>query len=324
MNPMQGAVRVVDRWQQRHAAPAFVFAVIKKFGDDNAGVLAANLAFVAFGALFPLLLLLTTILGLVLAGDAHLRAEVLRSALAQFPIIGDQLGHNIHALKARSTPALVISVVGLVWTSTGLSQAALFTMSQVWNLPATVRFDYMHRLIRSLAFLGVLAVGLAVTTALASFGSTGGHPAYAAGAIVLAMLVNTVQYLLAFRVLTPPVVATKRLRPGAAVGGVAWTLLQLLGGYLVGHQLRGASAVYGTFAMVLGLLAWVFLGVRLTIYAAEVNTVLEHRLWPRSLVQPPLTPADRESLRLQAEEAERRPEEHVAVSFTDQRAAGAD
>jgi YihY family inner membrane protein len=323
VNPLERAVQAVDEWQQRHTVPAFLFAVVKKFGDDNGGVLAANLAFVAFGALFPLLLLLTTILGLVLAGDAHLRAEVLRSALAQFPVIGNQLGQNIHSLKARSTPALIISIVGLVWTSIGLSQAALFTMSQVWNLPGRERPDYVHRLIRSFAFLGVMAIGLAVTTGLASFGSTGGHLVYAIGALLAAAAVNILQYLLAFRVLTAASVTTRKLWPGAMVGGVAWTLLQLLGGYLVGHQLHGASEVYGTFAMVIGLIAWVFLGVRVTVYAAEINTVIDRRLWPRSILQPPLTPADRESLRLQAIEEERRPEQRVVVSFEGDEAARA-
>ena len=305
MNPLQRAVRAVDDWQQRHTVPGFLFAVVKKFGDDNGGVLAANLAFVAFGALFPLLLLLTTILGLVLAGDAHLRTEVLKSALAEFPVIGNQLGQNIHSLKARSTPALIISIVGLVWTSIGMSQAALFTMSQVWNLPNSERPDYVHRLVRSLAFLGVMAVGLAVTTGLASFGSNGGHPFYAVAAVALAALVNVLQYVLAFRVLTASSIATRKLWPGAIVGGLAWTLLQLLGGYLVGHQLHGASEVYGTFAMVIGLIAWVFLGVRVTVYAAEINTVIDRRLWPRSIIQPPLTPADKESIRLQEAEVAR-------------------
>jgi uncharacterized BrkB/YihY/UPF0761 family membrane protein len=226
-------------------------------------------------------------------------------------------------LKARSTPALIISIVGLVWTSIGLSQAALFTMSQVWNLPGRERPDYVDRLIRSFAFLGVMAIGLAVTTGLASFGSTGGHLVYAIGALSAAAAVNILQYLLAFRVLTAASVTTRKLWPGAMVGGVAWTLLQLLGGYLVGHQLHGASEVYGTFAMVIGLIAWVFLGVRVTVYAAEINTVIDRRLWPRSILQPPLTPADRESLRLQAIEEERRPEQRVVVSFEGDEAARA-
>jgi len=257
------------------------------------------------------------VLGLVLAGDAHLRNEVLRSALADFPVIGNQLGQNIHALKARSTPALIISILGLLWTSIGLSQAALFTMAQVWNLPGPERPDYLHRLLRSLAFLAVMAVGLIVTTGLASVTNTRGHPAYAVGAVILAALVNIGQYLVAFRVLTPAAVATRKLWPGAVAGGVAWTILQILGAYLVAHELHGASEVYGTFAMVLGLLAWVFLGVRVTIYAAEINTVIDRRLWPRSILQPPLTSADKESLSLQATEEARRPEQQVDVSFSD-------
>jgi YihY family inner membrane protein len=317
MNSAERVARSFDGWQQSHTVTAFIFGVVKKFGDDDAGVLAANLAFVAFGAIFPLLLLLITVLGLVLAGDAHLRDEVLRSALAQFPVIGTELGRNIHALKARSTPALIVSVGGLLWTSIGLSQAGLFTMAQVWNVPGPDRPDYVHRLLRSVAFLGVMAVGLAVTTGLASFGNSGTNPAFAVGAAVLAGLVNIGQYLLAFRALTPSMVATRKLWPGAVAGGIAWTLLQVLGGYLVAHQLRGASEVYGTFAMVLGLLAWVFLGVRVTIYAAEVNTVVDRHLWPRSIVQPPLTEADRTSLRLHAEADQRRPEEQVHVSFAD-------
>jgi len=318
MNPAERVVRGVDGWQQRHGAPAFVFAVIKKFGDDNAGVLSANLAFAAFGALFPLLLLLVTVLGLVLADDSTLRHDVLTSTLAQFPIIGNQLGQNIHALKARSTPALILSIVGLLYTSAGLSQAAMFAMAQVWDVPGPARPNYLHRLVRSVEFLGVMAVGVMITTGLASFGGVGGRGTLLVlGALILAALVNIGQYLLAFRVLTPTSIATRSLWPGAAIGGVAWTLLQILGGYLVGHELHGASEVYGTFAVVIGLMAWVFLGVRVTLYSAEINSVMHHRLWPRSIVQPPLTAADRTSLTLQALENQRRPEQRVEVSFSD-------
>jgi YihY family inner membrane protein len=317
VNRVEQMVRAVDHWQQRRTVPAFVFAVMKKFGDDNAGSLSANLAFAAFGAIFPLLLLLVTLLGLVLAGDPSLRQHVLNSALSEFPIIGSRLGSNIHALKARSTPALTLAILGLVWSSMSLSQAGLFTMAQVWNLPGPQRPDYVHRLLRSFGFLAVMGAGLVVTTALASFGTLSSETGYVVGAEVLALLVNIGQYILAFRVLTPRVIMTRKLLPGAAVAGAAWTLLQALGGFLVAHELRGASEVYGTFAIVIGLMAWVFLGVRLSVYAAEINTVIDRHLWPRSIVQPPLTKADRTSLSLQAEQNQRRPEQQVSVSFVE-------
>ena len=76
------------------------------------------------------------------------------------------------------------------------------------------------------------------------------------------------------------------------IAGVAWQVLQAVGGFLVGHYLRHTSQVYGGFAIVLGLLFWLYLGARLTLYAAEVNVVAARQLWPRSLLQPPFANAD--------------------------------
>ncbi|HZQ57926.1 MAG TPA: YihY/virulence factor BrkB family protein [Acidimicrobiales bacterium] len=316
MNPIERVVRPVDRFQQGHTVPSVVFAVTKKFGDDNAGVLVSNLAYAGFAAVFPLLLLLVTILGIVLRGNASLRDRILHSTLSEFPIIGAQLGNNIHALQKGSSLALVIGIVGLVWSSTGLAQAGLFAMAQVWDLPGPERPNYVTRLVRSFGFLGVLVLGVIVTTALASFGTFSGHVWYLViGAEVIAGLVNIGQYFLAFRVLTPKVVPTRRLVPGSVFGGVGWTVLQALGGYFVGHQLKNTSQVYGTFALVLGLLAWIYIGVQLSIYAAELNVVLAEHLWPRSIVQPPLTEADERALAAQVTENQRRPEQHVGVSY---------
>ena len=114
-------------------------------------------------------------------------------------------------------------------------------------------------------------------------------------------------YLGAFRALTPKGVPTRRLLPGAIIGGILWTLLQVLGAWLVHHFLHSDS-VYGVFATVLGLLAWIYLAVEITVYCAEINVVLNRRLWPRSIVQPPLTEADRASMALQALQNQRRPE----------------
>jgi hypothetical protein len=100
---------------------------------------------------------------------------------------------------------------------------------------------------------------------------------------------------------------------GAFVGGLAWTGLQALGGYLVGHQLRHASELYAFLPPCSGLLSWIFLGTRVALYAAELNVVVARRLWPRSLVQPPLTAADRRTLAAIAHQQERRPEETVEL-----------
>jgi hypothetical protein len=76
--------------------------------------------------------------------------------------------------------------------------------------------------------------------------------------------------------------------------------------------------VYGFFAIALGLMSWLFLSAQVTLYAAEVNVVRARRLWPRSILQPPLTQADQRALTDLARQEERRPEQAINVEFTPQ------
>jgi YihY family inner membrane protein len=318
MNPLERAARRLDATQQRHTPAALVFGVMKKFGDDNAGTLVNNLAYCAFICVFPLLLVFITLLDILASGHAGLQKDLLHSALGQFPVIGNQLGHNIHGLHRSSVIGLAIGVLGLIWGSTGLAQAGLFSMSQVWNLPGPERPNYVTRLTRSLVFLVVLGFGLVLSTALASFG-TFGHHNVGLGILseIVAVAVNGTVYFLVFRTLTPKVVGRKSLIPGAVFGGIAWTILQAVGGYLIGHDLRNDSVTYGVFGVVLGLVAWTYLGCEITIYAAELNSVVAKRLWPRGMIQPPLTEADQRSMALQATQNQRRPEQEISVEFNE-------
>ena len=327
MNPVERAIRKVDATQQRSRPMAFVFGVVKKYGDDNGGVLVSNLAYSAFVSLFPLLLVLVTILGYVASVEQSFRTDVLKAVAGQVPLIGHTLTENVHQLQRASVIGLVVGLLLLIWGATGLAQAGLFTMEQVWNLPGPARPGYVQRLGRAGLFLCLLGGGVIATTLLASLNTYGqsvasrlhiGHSA--AVLVVLAEVLTAAfsagMYLGAFRALTPKGVPTRNLLPGAITGGIGWTVLQVLGTYLVHHFLHSDS-VYGVFATVLGLLAWVYLATEITVYSAEVNVVLARRLWPRSIVQPPLTEADRTSMALQALQNQRRPEQDVKVTFND-------
>lgn len=318
MNPVERFFRRLDAFQQRHLVTAFVFGIIKKYGDDNAGSLVSALAHSAFGSLFPLLLFMVTILGIVLGSHSHLRTEIIHSTVAQFPIIGNDLRRNISALRSHSALGLGVGLGGTIWGSVGLSQNGIFTMMQVWNLPGPGRPNYPKRLARGIGFLSLLAFGLLVTTFLANVVpqvTTGIWTTV--GAAIVSGLVNCAEYLVAFRILTPGSVRLRQLVPGAIAGGVAWTILQEFGGLIANHYWRNDSPVYGLFAIVLVLFAWIYIGVRVTVYAAELNVVLARRLWPRAIVQPPLTRADRRVMAAQANQNRRRPEQRVRVTFTE-------
>ena len=319
VNPIERTIRAVDNTQRRFTPTAFLFGIIKKYGDDNGGVLVSNLAYSSFVSMFPLLLILVTVLGLISAVNPGFRADVLKTVANQVPLIGNQLTGNVHKLQRNSVIGLIVGLAGLIWGTTGLAQAGLFTMEQVWNLPGPARPGFVPRLGRALLFIVLLGGGVIATTLLASL-NTYGHKAaiLAVLAEIVAALVNVGMYIGAFRVLTPKTVPTQRLVPGAITGGILWTLLQILGTYLLHHFLHSDS-VYGVFATVLGLLAWIYLAVEITVYSAEINVVLARHLWPRAIVQPPLTEADRASMALQALQNQRRPEQFVKVEFHDRK-----
>lgn len=318
MNPVERLIRRVDRWQQRHVASAFVFAVIKKYGDDNGGQLVASLAHAAFVSLFPLLLVLTTILGIIAAGDPGLRAMVVSAAAGQFPVISHQLTHNVHQLRRSSIIGLIAGLLFALWGSSRLAQSGMFAMAQVWNLPGPARPGYWQRLGRAGLFLLVLGAGVVVSTMLTSFGTFGGS---SLGLVILADIIaaasNVAMYMIGYRVLTAKIIQIRKLVPGAVLAGLGWAIMQAVGTELVKHYLHSGS-IYGIFAIVLSLMAWMYLVVEITIYAAEVNVVLDRKLWPRSILQPPLTAADRVALALQPLAEQRRHEQRVTVSYADE------
>ncbi len=321
---LQRLLRAIDRYQQRHRLLAFVAAVQKKAGDDQAGSLIANLAYSGFVALFPLLLLLVTVLGLIAGAHPGLAHSIERSALGEFPILGSEIRSNLHALHRASGLSFAIGIVGLAWGGSGLSQTAIYAMAQVWDVPGTERFGWFARLGRSFAFLGLVGATIVVAGFLSSFGIVGGRGGVISALAELASLaLNTGGYFAAFVLLTPGSVPRRRHLPGALVGGFGWTVLQAAGGYLVERNLSHASAVYGFFGIVLGILAWLYLAGRLYLYAAEVNVVAAHRLWPRTLFGTARLDADRRALERQVQENARQRGEEISIAFSDEGAGAA-
>jgi membrane protein len=311
-------LRKVDAFQKRHAALAFPIAVVRKFGDDQAGNLAAVIAYYGFFSLFPLLLVLVTVLGMILRTNPDLQTRVLDSALANFPVIGTEISRNVNALEGSGV-TLAVGIALTLWSGLGVIKAAQTAMNTVWNVPFEHRPNFLKSTLRALIMLGVLGV---LTLASAASGTIGGGSTrwwLVILGLAISLVMNLFLFLLAFRVLTSENLTWSDVLPGAAVGSVAWTTLQALGGYYVSRELQGASDVYGTFAVVIGLLAWIFIGAELTLFAAEVNVVRKRHLWPRSLVQPPFTDADVEALTRYAKQEGRRPEERIDVEVQGRR-----
>jgi YihY family inner membrane protein len=312
--PRKGALGAIDRFQQRHAALAFPVGVIRKFGDDRAGRLAALVAYYAFFSLFPLLLAATTVVAYVVGNESAQQLQ--DSALSQIPVIGSQIANNVNTLSGSGF-ALVIGLVLAVWAGMGCMQAAQDGMSAVWNVPRIEQPSFVAKRLRSLGTLLVIGAALVVgTAAMQAITLVPDLPGAARVAgIIVTTAVNIGLFLVVFQVLNPERHPWRQLLPGAIVGGVGYTLLQALGQWYVNRTVKGAADTYGTFAVVIGLLSWLYLLGQLLLVAAEVNVVAARRLWPRSIFPPRMTRADRRAVAAQAEQQRLVEEEQIDVSF---------
>lgn len=307
-----------DRWQRKRQWLAFPFAVVKKFGEDQSGNLAALVAYFAIFSIFPLLLVLTTVLGFTLAGHPQWQATVTNSALHNLPLVHVQTRHS-----GGSVVALVIGLLFALWTGLGVAKAAQTAFDTVYLVPKTDRPGFPSSIFRALRVVVVGGLGLigttAVSTAVANVQSIGGldlGPGLRIVGILIAVALNTGLFLLLFRWLTVRVVRWRDALPGAVLSAVVLQILQLAVSLIINHQLKGASTTYGKdVAGVIVLMSWFYLQAQVVLFAAEVNVVRQYKLWPRSLTDAPATDADFRAYEAYADRERYQPEEDIDTEF---------
>ncbi|MCW2777312.1 MAG: conserved rane protein of unknown function [Frankiales bacterium] len=310
----------LDRLQRRRPWIGFPLAVVYKYVDDSGGYLAALITYYAFLALFPLLLLAATVLGLVLAGDPAAQQAVLKTALRQFPVIGPQLDEP--SRLGGGTLGVVVGSLGALYGGLGAAMAVQTAMNVAWRVPRNSRGNPFQRRGNALLLLGLLGVGLLGATALSVVGSGTGvdRMLLQVVAVVGSVLVNTGVLVVAFRLGTARRPSVGQVLPGAAAAAVAWQLLQTFGARYVSHVVKSASATNSVFALVLGLVAFLYLSAVALVLCLEVNAVRVDRLWPRALLTPftdavQLTEGDERAYADQARAQRNKGFEQIEVTF---------
>ena len=310
---MNRRLRAFDRRQQQSRVLAFPVAVIKKFTEDQAGQLGALIAYYAFISLFPLLLILVTVLGFVLQNNPSEQKTILDGTLGKVPLIADSI--SIQGLHG-SIAALVIGVVLALLAGMGITNAAQSAFNRIWGVPFTARPDALTRRLHSLGVLLLLGALTVASAAVAGAVGAGGESGVTAVvAVVVALAFNLLLFFLAFKLLTAKELGWRDVIVGVIVATVFWQLLEHLGGIYVDHTLKRTTPLYGVFAIVLGLLAWLYVAGQLALLAAEVNVVRYYRLWPRTIFTEDVLDADRRALTMSAETERRIDIENVEVDF---------
>src|ERR1700733_12347265 len=197
MNMLKRAIHAADALQQRYVWLAVPVAGWKKFGDDAAGNLAALIAYYAFVAIFPLLLVLVTVLNIVLKNDPGLQYRLLNSALGHYPVIGQQLG-QINPLTQTGLP-LVVGLLGTFFGARGVATTIQNALNTVWEVPFAHRPGFPWALLRSFGLMVVIGLGLIGTTILSTAAGRVFGPGATVAAVAVALVLNVGVFWLSFR-----------------------------------------------------------------------------------------------------------------------------
>jgi membrane protein len=314
----------VDALQRRRRVLGFPIAVIYKFIDDQGAYLAAILTYYAFIAIFPLMLIASSVLGFIIQSDEALRQDLLDTALRTFPIVGSQLGRP-EGLQG-STGAVLIGSLAALYGVLGLAAASQNALNVVWAVPRNSRFNPIKGRIRGAFFFalgGLLLIATAsLSVTLSNLGTLQpetnvwaqrlGHVA------ALALLVLVLTLMMRYTTARRPSFAT--CLPGAIVIAVLWQLLQYGGSLYVRRVISATDEMNSVFALVLGLFGLLFLASTAAVLGMEVSVVAKERLYPRALMTPftdnvELTDADRRAYVSYAEATRHKGFERIQVYF---------
>lgn len=318
------AVSAVDEFQRKHAVVGFPLAVVYKYIDDQGPYLASALTYYAFIAIFPLMLLGSSILGLVLRGEPQWQDAILDSALRQFPIIGEELGRP-EGLRG-SVAGVAVGALAAVFGAMGLGQALQNTQHVVWSVPRNSRPNPFHARLKTVGLLLTAGLSLLAASILATAVSTTNLflDVVSDGLRIMLPVMTTVLVgtflTLLFRFAATGQHSFRSAAPGGYSLAVMWQALQLVGAAYVDRVLVGTSSMTKTFGLVLGLIGFLWLGAVMAVLATEINVVLARRLWPRALLAPftdhvRLTDADRRAYASYARMQRHKGFERVSVEW---------
>ena len=289
---MEKFIQKIDKLQRRYRLPAFTFAVLKKYGEDDAGRQAALLTYYAFLSLFPLLLVLTTLTEYLSSSHPELQADIVKGATNYFPVLGTQLASHVHTLQ-KSGLALIIGTLFTLYGARGVADAFQKGVLHLWKIPPSQRDGFPKSTLKSLWIVLIGGIGFIIVSVSIALISAAGHGwAFSLLSILINLIISSGIFIALLNISLPSHVPFRETRAAALTAAIGLVALQVLGGFLLARQLKHLDALYSYFALALGLLFWIYLQVQVLFYALEVAAVHSHKLWPRSLSGKNLTDAD--------------------------------
>ena len=293
MKILEKIIGIIDSWQRRHPAVAFAYAVIKKYGEDEAGYQAALLTYYGFLSLFPLLLVLTTLVGIIGGHNEAFKNTIIGGLTSYFPMFSSQLSGHIQTIHKSGAP-LIIGILFTLYGARGVADAFRSGVNHIWQVPRAKRIGFPLSIIKSLIIISVGGTGFLLASITSGYAASAGHGLlFRALSVAVNLLILFWLFRLLLNLALPANVPFRQTRSGAAAAAIGLVLLQTTGGFVLSRELKSLDAVYSYFALALGLLFWLYLQAQTTYYAVEIAAVRSLKLYPRGMQVCNFTEADK-------------------------------
>jgi membrane protein len=254
---------------------------------DNMPIIAGGVAFFAFLSIFPALIAIVSLYGLVASPETV--ARQVEELSAQLPdsaaqLIGEQLTAIVNNSGSSLSISLVVSILAALWSASG----------GVGNLVTAVNIAYDEVEARNFVKLKLLSLALtlgAVVFVIVAFGLLAVVPAVIEAlplGVVGTILAQVARWLLLLAMFAGSLGVLYRLAPdrdaprfrwvslGAVVATVLWAMVSV-GFSLYVDNFGSYDKTYGAIAGVIVLMLWLYLTCYLVLLGAEINSEAEHQ-----------------------------------------------
>jgi len=284
-------IQKIDNYQRQSRFAGFSYAVIKKYGEDEVGKKAALLTYYGFLSIFPLLLIITTLISVLTANDLQAQAAATNTISRYIPAIGDQLYNQIHSINKNGL-ALIAALLFTVYGARGAVESFRESAKSIWQEPVK-KENLAKKLARSSLILLVGVVGLTVASVAT------GYVSGASNSILIKLVSVAVNvfalywvFIVVLKISLDRKIRVKKIRLGALLAAISLVALQIIGGVIVTQQLKTLDTLYSVFALPLGLMFWIYLQAQVIYISVVATVVSQKKLWPRSIDEHHPTAAD--------------------------------
>jgi len=284
---MKQLIKRLDNFQYRHRLFGFVVAVVVHYAQDGAGRQALLITYYMFLSLFPLLLILSLFSHLLNSVDASAAHSLIHSATNYFPIVGQQLNKIAHS-SSDSLSAMIAAGLVAIYGVRGVAMIFMATVNEIWGVTKDNQRRNLDKWLRGLMVVIIGGFGFITTSIIISWavGQQSHGNLFTAFIFILSSLLLCLVFGSILKISLPKNFNIKRLLSGAIAMALALALLQLLGGFIVTHELRHYTDIYTTlFGAALGLIAWIYIVTRVLILSIEVTVVIDRNLWPVHIIK---------------------------------------